>query len=109
MAEKLGQDIVDCCVSANAENSKQSLFANQDEGCNPPKRRRNSDEGQRLIRMLGAAAGVYSVSSNVNARAIRAMQIFLSPTCSCPDCKKNGSLGFCNHILVLLRLLSSAN
>ena len=56
MAEKLGQDIVDCCVSANAENSKQSLFTNQDEGCNLPKRRRNSDEGQRLIRMLGAAA-----------------------------------------------------
>ena len=56
MVEKVLQDILDFGVSTNAENAKQSLFTNYNEDCNPPKRRRNSDEVLLLKRMSAATA-----------------------------------------------------
>lgn len=102
LAEKVGQDIIDFGVSPNAENAQQFLFTNQDEGCNPPKRKRNSAEGLLPKRILAATvesrkfkvpnmkdinAGKreYSVSSIVNSRKSHTVQICSSPSFSCPD------------------------
>ena len=120
-AEKMGQNILDFGVSQNFQDAKQLLFTSQNEGCNPPKRKKNCNEAEMFNRRMAASStesttlkirnikGVsntkreFSVCSSIKSRTNYLIQICSLPSCTCPDSQKNGMRVFCKHILFVLR------
>ena len=120
-AEKTGQDILDFGVSQNLQDAKRSLFTSQNEGCNPPKRKKNYNEAEMFNKRMAASSTEsatlkirnikdvsntkreFAVCSSIKSRTNYVIQICSSPSCTCPDSQKNGMRVFCKHILFVLR------
>ena len=108
IAAKIGQDIVDFGVSLDVPlGAKRSLFTTKNEGCNPPKKKRNDEVlfTSPVFSRLRALIMLTVVTENLVllVALIYTVQICSIPSYSCPDLRKNGLRVLFKDLLFVLR------
>ena len=118
MAEDIGRDLLDFGNRITSPEVKKKLFTKANEDCNPPKRKKNDRHmPEKSIETVKAHAGnikvtntktinsskrEYSITSSTSGRTRYVVEICWTPSCSCPDFRKNDKKVLCKHILFIL-------
>ena len=118
LAEDIGRDLLDFGNRITSPEVKKKLFTKANEDCNPPKRKKNDRHMlEKRIETVKAHAGnikvtntktinsfkrEYSITSSTSGRTRYVVKICCTPSCSCPDFRKNGKKVLCKHILFIL-------
>ena len=126
-AERAGQEVLDLGVEneKNDANIKKrgrmpNYTGNGNDGCKPPKTVRKSCDRNLLDTRISKALDTsslmkvrsyrldnelkraYKITSSQIGRKFYDVTICNTPSCTCPDYKKNGTRVFCKHILFAL-------
>ena len=123
-AERAGREVLDLGVANEKDgaNKKRERIPNYtgNDGCKPPKTVRKSCDRNLLDTRISKALGTsslmktrsyrldnelqrtYKIASSQIGRKFYDVTICNTPSCTCPDYKKNGTRVFCKHILFAL-------
>ena len=122
-AERAGQEVLDLGVANEKDDaSKKKRMPNYmgNDGCKPPKTVRKSCDRNLLDTRISKALDTsslmkvrsyrldnelkraYKITSSQIGQQFYDVTICNTPSCTCPDYKKNGTRVFCKHILFAL-------
>ena len=120
-AKQRGKDILKYGIFSSRNNNRDEI--KETDGCNPPtkeiqteveymiqKRLNTARESEHIfkiskISIVNDSKRIYTVLGSPNGRKNYEVTVCCSPSCTCPDYKKNGKKVLCKHMFTFLRAL----